>query len=526
MLGPRRAADLPTHYNAVEILDRNLASRPDKIALYSERRELTFREVIDETARVGNALKRLDVRPGECVGILSHDCAEWATSFFGILRIGSVALGLNTRITPDEIAFVLRDSRTRVVIIHHTLVSLLETALTASVEERYPRHVIVIGDSQGLHQSFTEWLAQESPECQTEQTHRDDYGTLNYSSGTTGEPKGVFHAHKDYALTAQLDGVETLGLRENDRTFSNAKLFFVYGLGGNLFFPWYVGAGTILSEGSPRETRNVLGTIHRFKPTVFYNAPTGYAAALAQDDLTDAFDLSCLRLCVSAGEALPAPLWHAWKDRTGVEIIDGIGSTEFFHVFVSNRPGEVRPGSSGRPIAGYETKIVDENGTSVKPGDVGRLLVKGESAALGYLHQYEQTKRTFLGEWVDTGDKYRVDKDGYYWHAGRADDMLKVGGIWVSPVEVESVLIGHPAVAECAVVGTADRADLIKPKAFVVLAADHAVSDDLAQELIAHCTSEMAEYKRPRWVEFVDELPKTATGKIQRFKLRALGISP
>jgi benzoate-CoA ligase family protein len=343
---------------------------------------------------------------------------------------------------------------------------------------------------------------------------------LNYSSGTTGEPKGILHAHKDYPLTSQLWGVNVLGLREDDRTFSAAKLFFTFGNGGNLIFPWYAGASIVLFAGPPRIATNVLEMIDRFKPTILYNAPTGYAATMAVENFTQKYDLSSLRLCVSAGESLPAPVWHAWKEKTGLDIIDGIGSTENYHIFLSNRSGDIRPGSSGKPFDGYELKIVDAEGHEVPPGEIGNLLVKGETAALFYLHQYERSQGTFQGEWLFTGDKYYIDEDGYYWHAGRSDDMLKVGGIWVSPVEVESTLISHAAVLECAVVGYEDKDKLVKPKAFVILNEGHTASDELASELIKYCREKMAEYKRPRWIEFVTELPKTATGKIQRFKLR------
>jgi benzoate-CoA ligase family protein len=291
-------------------------------------------------------------------------------------------------------------------------------------------------------------------------------------------------------------------------------------MGGNLIYPFYVGASAVLYAGSPRNAASVFAAVARYRPTIVYNAPTGYAAALALESFGD-YDLSSLRLCVSAGESLPAPVWHAWKQRTGVDIIDGIGSTENFHIFLSNRPGDIRPGSSGKPFAGYELKIVDDEGQEMPRGEIGNLLVKGESATLFYLHQDAKSRQTFRGEWLFTGDKYYIDEDGYYWHAGRSDDMLKVGGIWVSPVEVESTLIGHSAVLECAVIGQADQSDLIKPKAFVTLQEGYAPSDALAQELIAYCAEQMAAYKRPRWVEFVAELPKTATGKIQRFKLRA-----
>jgi benzoate-CoA ligase family protein len=266
---------------------------------------------------------------------------------------------------------------------------------------------------------------------------------------------------------------------------------------------------------------NVLGMIQRFRPTVHYNAPTGYAAILANEAFTaGAYDLSSLRLCVSAGESLPAAVWQGWKERTGLDIIDGIGATEIWHIFISNRPDDIRPGSSGKPVPGYEVRIVDERGADVAPGEVGNLLVKSETTALFYLHQAEKSRRTFQGEWLFTGDKYTVDADGYYWHAGRSDDMLKVGGIWVSPVEVEATLVSHPAVLEAAVIGQPDGSHLIKPKAFVVLKDGQAGDEALKAALTAFCREKMADYKRPREIEFVRELPKTATGKIQRFRLR------
>lgn len=513
-----KASDLPLTYNAVNILEHNLAARPDKVALYTAEREMTFRQVSEEVNRVGHALKKLDVRMGESVGLLCFDSAEWVTSFFGILKIGGVAVSMNTLLKPHEHAYVLRDSRARVLVVHAALLPAIEPVRD---ELEFLKTVVVIG-GKGREGDlvFKDWIAGEPTELAVAPTHRDDFCSLNYSSGTTGEPKGILHAHKDYPLTAQLWAANVLGLRESDRAFGAPRLFFTFGTGGVLIFPWYVGASAVLMAAPPRIATNMLETIHRFKPTLLYNAPTGYAAMLAMEDFNEKYDLSSLRLCVSAGEALPASIWHAWKERTGLDIIDGIGSTENYHIFISNRPGDIRPGSSGKPVPGYEVKIVDENGDPVPRGEVGNLLVKGETAALFYLHQSERSRRTFQGEWLFTGDKYYVDEDSYYWHAGRSDDMLKVGGIWVSPVEVESALISHPAVLECAVVGHADSANLIKPKAFVVLKEGRSPSEELKTELVEHCKEKMADYKRPRWIEFVPELPKTATGKIQRFRLR------
>ncbi len=511
-----QAADLPQRYNAVDILERNLADRPGKTALYSAARNLTFAEVSREVNQVGNALKRLGVRPGECVGLLSLDCAEWVISYFGTIKIGAISIGMNTLLKPHEHAYVLNDARARVLIVHAALVEPL-----AGLREQVPtlEHIVVIGGDRAGDLKYADWIAGESTSLEVAPTHREDFCTLNYSSGTTGEPKGILHAQKDLPLTAQLWGVDVFGIQESDRTFAAAKLFFTFGTGGNLIFPWYVGASVVLFAGPPRVASNLLQVITTFQPTILYNAPTSYAAMLAVPDFAE-YDLSSLRICVSAGEALPAPIWQAWKDRTGLDIIDGVGSTENYHIFLSTRPGDIRPGSSGKPFTGYELRIVDDDGHDVPQGEIGNLLVKGETAALSYLHQYERSRRTFLGEWLFTGDKYYIDEDGYYWHAGRSDDMLKVGGIWVSPVEVESTLLGHKAVLECAVVGAPDASGLIKPKAFVVLKDGHEPGPAMESELIVYCREQMAEYKRPRWIEFLPELPKTATGKIQRFKMR------
>lgn len=513
-----RAADLPLTYNCVDILERNLAERADKPALLSRERELTFRQVSDEANQVANALRALGVRPGEYVGLLCLDCPEWVTSFFGAVKMGAVVIGMNTLLKPHEYAYMLADTHAGVLIVHEALLPAIEEI---RADAPFLRHVIVVGKAaRDDDLPYAAWIAPMSREASVHPSHREDICSLNYSSGTTGEPKGIPHAHKDYPLTAQLWGVNVLGLKETDRTFAAAKLFFTFGLGGNLIFPWYVGASSVVFSGSPRVANDVLDMVRRFRPTVLYNAPTGYATALSLPGFPGEYDLSSVRICVSAGEALPAPIWNEWKKRTGLDIIDGIGSTEAFHIFISNRPGDIRPGSSGKPFAGYDLRLVDDEGEDVPAGEIGNLIVRGESSALCYLHQYERSRLTFRGEWLYTGDKYFVDSDGYHWHAGRSDDMLKVGGIWTSPVEVESTLLHHPAVLECAVVGRRDDSDLVKPKAFVVLNAGHEPGEALEQELIGYCREQMAAYKRPRWIEFVTDLPKTATGKIQRFKLR------
>ncbi|MHC4449766.1 MAG: benzoate-CoA ligase family protein [Planctomycetota bacterium] len=507
-----KAADLPLNYNAIDILERNLPARADKTALLSAEREVTYGELSEEVNRIGNALHRKLIHHGDTVAILALDSVEWVAAYFGTIKIGAVALSLNTLLTADEFRYMLHDCRARIVFCHEMFRETVE-----SVRESLPclREVITFGS-----QEYADMLAAESPELEPTATHREDICCLNYSSGTTGEPKGIPHAHKDLPLTAQLWAVNILGLSEQDRTFAAAKLFFTFGTGGNLIFPFYVGASSVLLGGSPRDVNNVMGCVDRFKPTVLYNAPTGYAMALARPDLTTEFDLSSLRICVSAGEALPAPIYHQWKDRTGLDIVDGIGSTENYHIFLSNRPDDIRAGSSGKPFEGYDLKLVNAAGEEVPQGEIGNLWVRGESAALCYLHQYDKSRATYQGEWLVTGDKYYIDEDGYYWHGGRADDMLKVGGIWVSPVEVESTLLCHDAVLEVAVIGEEDKDALVKPIAYVKLNEGFDAGEALARELTEYCTAEMAAYKRPRRVEFVNELPKTATGKIQRFKLR------
>jgi len=513
-----KISDLPLHYNCVDILEHNLVNRADKTALYSVEGEMTFRQVSEEVNQVGNALKKRGVRIGDAVAILSLDLPQWVTSFFGILKVGGVAVGLSTTLTPKEYAYILDDCRARILIVSEALLRQIEPI---RAERQFLEHVVVIGQpSHKSHLPFTQWMQAESTELAAAPTHREDFCTLNYTSGTTGQPKGIPHAHKDMPISSQLYTVNKLGLSENDRTFSVARLFFTFGLGVNLFSPWHVGASTVLCSKPPRVAANILETIDRFKPTFLFNVPTGYASMLAVEDFNNRYDLSSLRMCVAAGEALPASLWHSWKEKTGLEIVESMGTTEAFALFLSNDPAEPRCDTVGKVVEGFELKIVDENGQEVPRGEIGDLMIKGETFSLYYLHQYHKTQQYFRGEWMSTGDKFYVDADGFYHYSGRYDDMLKVGGIWVSPVEIENTLRTHQAVYECCVMGYPDRDSLIKPKAFIGLRKGYAPSDELANALIEHCKANMAAYKRPRWVEFMSELPKTATGKIQRSVLR------
>jgi len=396
-----------------------------------------------------------------------------------------------------------------------------------SADRRCLRHIIVVGSAEATHThtQFSLLLAQGSTELDAEPTSRDAPAFWLYSSGSTGAPKGCVHLHHDMMICAELFGRGVLGIRETDRCFSVAKLFFAYGLGNAMYFPFFVGATAILWPGAPTP-HNIYDVIERHRPTLLFSVPTSYGMLLAYGtpDPPRAggadFDLSSVRLGVSAGEALPPAIYERFKQRFGIDIIDGIGSTEVLHMFISNRTGAIRPGSSGQIVPGYEARLLDEQGATVPRGEIGNLWVRGDSVCAGYWNQHEKTKDTIEGHWIRTGDKYTLDEDGYYWYAGRIDDMLKVGGQWVSPIEVENALVAHESVLECGVVGREDRDGLVKPMAFVVLRSGFAPSDDLSAELRHYVRAHLAAYKRPRWVAFLPELPKTATGKIQRFRLR------
>jgi benzoate-CoA ligase family protein len=505
---------------STDFIDANIeAGRGSKVAVIDVggQRELTYAEVSRGVSRAGHALRRLGVRPEERVMALLPDCPEFISVFFGAIRIGAVAVPVNTLLTPPEYEYLLNDSRARVLVVHQRF---LDRIAAVRSRTRHLEHIVVVGEGQHDSPPLDDLLDAERDGLTPVDMSADDVAFWLYSSGTTGFPKGAVHLQHDMRCCAESFGVGVLGMTAADRTFSVAKLFFAYGLGNALYFPFFVGGSTILLPDKPEPNR-VFDVVRRYQPTVFYAVPTAYAAMLAAMDAGAAFDFSSLRLASSAGEPLASSLYERWRARTGVELLDGIGSTEVLHTFIANRAGRVRPGSSGELVPGYEARIVDGEGRDVANGEIGDLLIKGESTCAGYWNKQDQTRRTLVGEWIRTGDKYSRDADGYFWYQGRSDDMMKAGGYWVSPAEVEAAIVSHAAVLECAVVGCEDETRLTRPMAFVVLHAGVSGSPDLAAELQHHAKTHLAPYKYPRWIQFVSELPKTATGKIQRYKLRA-----
>jgi benzoate-CoA ligase len=514
---------IPDTFNAADyFIDRHLREgRGTKVAIECGDERVTYAEVAERVSRTGSGLRALfDVRMEERVVLLLPDGPAFLYAFFGAIKVGAVPVPVNTLWTSADVEYVLNDTRARVAVVGDNLLPVL-TAIPPARRRRL-RHIVVVGESHATagQSSFEEVLAEGQPAFDAEPTSKDDAAFWLYSSGSTGHPKGCVHLQHDMLVCAKLYAEDALGMAEHDRCFSVAKLFFAYGLGNGGYCPLAVGATTILWPGAPTAA-NVYAVIEKHRPTLFFSVPTNYGMLLAlHREQEPDFDLSSIRQGVSAGEALPPVLFERFHQRFGVEILDGIGSTEVLHIFISNRAGRVRPGSSGLLVSGYEARIVDDESQPVARGEVGNLLIKGDSTCAYYWNQHEKTKATIEGHWIRTGDKYHQDEDGYFWYAGRSDDMLKVGGIWVSPVEVENTLLEHPAVKECAVAGHPDHDRLVKPAAYVVLRPGVEGSPELAAELQQYVRSRLADYKRPRWIRFLSELPKTATGKTQRFRLR------
>jgi benzoate-CoA ligase len=504
----------PVFNFARHLIGRNEA-RADKTAFIDDQGSMTYGELAGQVRRMARALLDAGVRREERVLLLMQDCTDWPVSFLGALYAGIVPVAVNTLLTADDYAYMLKHSRSQAVLVSAALLPVLRMAMEMAPGHEVKTTIVSRGDAAG-HVTFDAFVAGAEPLAAPAATGPDDPGFWLYSSGSTGRPKGTLHSHANPYWTAELYGSPVLGLTETDVCFSAAKLFFAYGLGNALTFPMSVGATTILMA----ERATPAAVFKRWtgdpKPTVFFGAPTGFAGMLASPELPARGDVA-LRLASSAGEALPADIGQRFLAHFGCDIIDGIGSTEMLHIFLSNVPGRVRYGTTGWPVPGYAVELRGEDGGSVPDGEPGDLYIQGPSAALCYWGDRKRSLETFQGAWTKSGDKYIRNEDGSYTYAGRSDDMLKVSGIYVSPFEVEATLVQHPAVLEAAVIGVLDDEGLPKSKAFVVLKAD-GVADEA--DLKAFVKDRLAPYKYPRMIEFVGDLPKTATGKIQRFKLR------
>ncbi len=505
---------LPDTYNAATtFVDENIAAgRGKRTAIYYQDEKFTYQDVFERVNRTGNALKELGVEIEQRVLLALPDCPEFAFSFFGAIKIGAVPIPTNPWMSANDYEYLINDSRARAIIVHESVLPEVD-----KINTRFLKHMIVVGKSTGKALSYESLIAKASDKLAAEATNSDDVCFWGYTSGSTGSPKGAVHLQHDMITITDLFVKPVLGMNENDICFSASKLFFAYGLGNSLYFPFRFGATTVLWPDRP-DPEKILQVIDKYHPTFFFSVPTLYARLLRVEKK---YDLSSLRICLSSGEPLPPALFHQWKDRFGGELLDVVGSTEATHDFLANRPGRAKPGSSGEVTPAFEAKIVDEEGREVPIGEVGNLMVKGDANAPYYWNKHEQTKRMMQGGWLKTGDTYYRDAEGYYWYCGRSDDMLKVGGLWVSPIEIENTLMEHPSVLEAAVIGDQDADGLIKPKAYVLLKSEFKATDELRIALQSQVKSKLAPYKYPRWVEFVDDLPKTVTGKIQRFRLRA-----
>jgi benzoate-CoA ligase len=489
--------------------------REGKTCLYYRDEAYTYADAARMSNRAGNALRELGVRVEDRVLVVLPDCPEFVWTWFGANRVGGVITMVNPLLPADDYRYYLEYTRARVAVIHE---SLLENFAQASKDAGHLQNVLVVGEGHGRFHSFEQVLRAQSDELTPADTHRDDIAIWLFTSGSTGQPKGAVHLQHDLPYNTECYAKGVLGVNENDLTVSVPKLFFGYATGTNLLFPFAAGGATALfSERSTPE--KLFEMIERYRPTILTSVPTMINSMLAVPGAARK-DLSSLRACLSAGEALPTELYRRWVETFGVEILDGIGSAEMFHIYITNRPGDVKPGSLGRVVEGYEAEIVDAAGHAVPTGEMGTLRVRGDSAALCYWQAHEKSKATFAGDWCKTGDQFHADAEGYYWYHGRTDDMLKVSGVFVAPAEIENCLLQHEAVLEAAVIGHDAGDRLVKPKAFLVLREGHTANEELAQSIKDFVKSHLALYKYPRWVEFVASLPKNDRGKIDRKQLK------
>jgi benzoate-CoA ligase len=509
--------EFPERFNMADyFLYHNVEEgREGKVCLHFEDETFTYGEAARRSNRAGNALRELGLHAENRVLIALPDCPEFVWTWFGASRVGGVVTMVNPLLPAADYKYYLEYTRARVAVIHE---SLLENFTEAADEAKHLRNVLVVGREHGDFLPFAEVAEQEPDECEPADTHRDDIAIWLFTSGSTGHPKGAVHLHHDLPFNTECYAKRTLGVSENDLTVSVPKLFFGYATGTNLLFPFAVGGATALfSERSTPE--KMFEVIERYRPTILTSVPTMINGMLNVEGARGR-DLSSLRFCLSAGEALPAELYERWMKTFNVEILDGIGSAEMFHIYITNRLGDVKPGSLGRVVEGYEARVVDAEGREVPAGEMGTLRVKGDSAALCYWQAHEKSKETFAGDWCTTGDQFHADDAGYFWYHGRTDDMLKVSGVYVAPAEIENCLLQHEAVLECAVVGHDEGSGLVKPKAFVVVREGFAAGEELAAALKEFVKSRLALYKYPRRIEFAASLPKNDRGKIDRKKLK------
>ncbi|WAI85512.1 MULTISPECIES: benzoate-CoA ligase family protein [Achromobacter] len=525
----------PAELNFASHLAALNAARAAKPAYIDDSRQLSYGELAERVARMAGALRQLGLRREERILLLMQDTVDWPVAFLGALHAGVVPVAVNTLLTPDDYAYIITHSRVRAVFVSGALLPALQAALAQSPGD--VEHVVVsqpntahpntaqlntaqpVATLPAPAQDFDALLA-AAPLAPAVRTLSDEIAFWLYSSGSTGKPKGVVHTHGNLWHTAELYAKPVLGIREDDVVFSAAKLFFAYGLGNGLTFPLSVGA-TVILMGERPTPQAVFQRLTRHRPTVFYGVPTLYASMLASPDLPPREQVA-MRVCTSAGEALPRDIGERFTRHFGCEILDGIGSTEMLHIFISNQSGQIRYGTTGKPVPGYEVQLRDDSGAPVAAGTIGDLYIKGPSAALMYWNNRDKTRQCFLGDWLKSGDKYTCDLDGYYTYAGRSDDMIKVSGQYVSPVEVENVLVQHEAVLEAAVIGVPDHDGLVKTKAYVVLRPGFEPDAQTGAALQSYVKQHLAPFKYPRQINFTEELPKTATGKIQRFRLRQL----
>jgi benzoate-CoA ligase family protein len=501
-----------------QFLDRHIREgRAHKVAVRCGDLVRTYGDLAADVNRVGNGLLGLGLQEEQRVLLILPDSPEFVVAYFGVIKIGAVALPTSTAARPADYDYFLRESKARILIVHSTLFAEVAPVLSS---QRYLRNVVVVGEPQSGCLHWDEWLAQNSPELDAAKTSEEDVAFWLWTSGSTGRPKAAVHIHHDWVCCCGNYAVEVLGIVSADITFSSSKLFHAYGLGNGLMFPFYAGASTVLFSGKS-QAKAVLGIAQDARPTLFFSVPTLYAHML-QEAERESYCLDSVRLAVSAAEPLSAEIFRRWQRKFGVEILDGIGSTEVLHMYLSARPGNVKPGSTGSAVSGYQLRIVDLDDREVPPGTIGDLLVAGDSIAPCYWNRRQLTAERMRGKWFFTGDKYRMDKDGYYWYAGRSDDMFRVSGQWVSPAEVESALGEHECVLEAAVVAYREDTELHTPKAFVVLRDGIAPTSELARELQEFVKHRITPYKYPRHIEFMDKLPKTAAGKLLRYKLREL----